>query len=222
MNNDLTGRACPVCSTLMARRLGVGRRQSVLLGTIHAVPDIVEICPRCQYEIKLHFHPKSNAVGRAFHLQMEGMYGEAKGILLGLLAENPTLDAAFCLAGVCSQMGEIAEAENWFKRGMELLDQWPASDVSTRQDFLVDYGFFLLFQAEPPEFEKAEEILNRAIGEFEANYKAHLNLASAYAMTEQWERAAACYERVLQLNPGHPCRESLQAVKDILGSHRSR
>lgn len=210
---NLTGRTCPKCSRLMERQKTSTQKVAVMTG-FFVKPDIGEICPVCGYESPLHLHMYSNNVASGQRFMFSGQYQEAEKCLLEAHEFYPALDSAHVLALLYSEMRNLAEAEKWFKEGVRLFDDWPATDISTRQDFLVDYGFFLGFELK--RHDQMINILLQAISMYERNYKAHYNLGSAYARSEDWGKAEACYKRALEINPNHEgSRISLKAIQQI-------
>ena len=178
---NLTGRACPKCSRLMKRQEGSTRKVNVFSG-FFIETDVCEICPVCRYELPLHLHMYSNNVAVGQRLMLMGQYREAEKLLLETHRSYPALDSAYVLALLYSKTKDRTRAMTWFKKGMGLFGQWPTEDISTRQDFLIDYAFFLGFEL--GQYDLAINILQQAISIYEQNYKAYYNLGSLYVRSE--------------------------------------
>jgi len=206
-----SGRACPNCGSLMVWMPFSTRGVEISPGVVKRL-DAGEICPNCSFEIPIHIHRFSNEVALSQRLIWQGKYERARRILLSVWRENPTLDIAFCLAKLYIEIKRPEEAKMWFERGMKLFKHWPKDDISTLQDFLIDFGYLLGFVMDKKR--KAIKLFKKAISLYKENYKAWYNLGSLYARQRKWRRAEKCYRKALEIHPGHEeSQRALQAVE---------
>ncbi|MDI6720933.1 MAG: tetratricopeptide repeat protein [Candidatus Aenigmarchaeota archaeon] len=211
----LSGRACPECDTLMEWKEGV-KRVSVAFQEAFLVPDASEMCPSCDYQMPIHMHAYNNSIADGNALRRQRRYKEAEICLLATYIYTQTLDADHCMAMLYSDMEDLERAIKFYHAGIEHFGSWPSSDISTRQDFLIDYGYFCMITLKQDS--AAIEIFRMAIEVYEKNFKVYYNLGSAYARNENFSDAKECYERALEINPDHEgSASSLQIVKSIAG-----
>ena len=94
-------------------------------------------------------------------------------------------------------------------------DQWAfvLEENPYHRESLNNYGYYLLRAGRP---EKGTKLIKRAVERYPDYEMAWLNLASAYLMQENYEKAKSCLEQVLRINPNN--RRARQTLSKLQSS----
>lgn len=128
----------------------------------------------------------------AYQAQVEGEYDRAVEIYKVSIETHPTAEAHTFLGWTYHFLGRLEEAINECKKAIEIDPEFgnPYNDI----------GAYLI---EMERYDEAISWLERAIEarRYEPRHFPHYNLGRAYQAKEMYERARACFQNALRIEP---------------------
>jgi tetratricopeptide (TPR) repeat protein/predicted Ser/Thr protein kinase len=131
------------------------------------------------------------AVGQDF--QMAAKWDDALKAYARAVELDPNLGRAYAgTAAVYYDLGKRAESEKYYRLAMSHIDR-----MTDREKYRTRSGYYLLMRNEP----KAMEELSALVSQFPADTAGHANLAFAYFISRDMNRAVAQQKRALVISP---------------------
>jgi tetratricopeptide (TPR) repeat protein/predicted Ser/Thr protein kinase len=131
------------------------------------------------------------AVGQDF--QMAAKWDDALKAYARAVELDPNLGRAYAgTAAIYYDLGKRAESEKYYRLAMSHIDR-----MTDREKYRTRSGYYLLMRNEP----KAMEELSALVSQFPADTAGHANLAFAYFLTRDMNRALAEQKRDLVISP---------------------
>jgi tetratricopeptide (TPR) repeat protein/predicted Ser/Thr protein kinase len=131
------------------------------------------------------------AVGQDF--QMAAKWDDALKAYARAVELDPNLGRAYAgTAAIYYDLGKRAESEKYYRLAMSHIDR-----MTDREKYRTRSGYYLLMRNEP----KAMEELSALVSQFPADTAGHANLAFAYFLSRDMNRALAEQKRDLVISP---------------------
>src|SRR5271165_3927754 len=131
------------------------------------------------------------AIGQDF--QMAAKWDDALKAYARAVELDPNLGRAYAgTAAVYYDLGKRAESEKYYRLAMSHIDR-----MTDREKYRTRSGYYLLMRNQP----KAMEELSALVSQFPADTAGHANLAFAYFLSRDMNRALAEQKRALVISP---------------------